>query len=424
MPFCPSCGSQVDPSVSYCPNCGKRVSVESSSTQLSMRDKGSELEDTVANYFRQIGFDVEARVKMKDRYDVFHEIDVVASKQEDFGRIQVAIECKFVSGPMDIKEIRNFHDKLAALGFTKGIFVSTGGFTSDAESHAAALGMELWDERMLEQKLSKITTPQTNVVHNVLPVRIEASAMTPRHLRNYQFLRETVGMNIIPAYFMEYKCFSQHSVAGNAVVIESKGALVLDALNGHVVGLKAREGVQLASNTIGEAFAELLHFRPEDSPSVGKIPTAVTNPKIDSSLAKDSARTELVKRLSTKYTYHTPSSHQTRAKILQPKKKDVEILEFRQVKIPILTGVYQLINHSYRRTCLASTGKFIHDDLATCTICKNPPSVICVECGAAVCESSHSKTCVTCGKDLCSNCVISKGIVSKKHYCKEHAPKN
>lgn len=134
MSFCPSCGGQLDSSVSFCTNCGTRVNAGTSLVQLSMRDKGSELEDTVANYFRQIGFDVEARVKMKDRFDVFHEIDVVASKQEEFGGIQVAVECKFVSGPMDIKEVRNFHDKLTALGFTKGIFVSTGGFTSDERS--------------------------------------------------------------------------------------------------------------------------------------------------------------------------------------------------------------------------------------------------------------------------------------------------
>jgi predicted RecB family endonuclease len=389
-----------------------------------MRDKGSELEDTVANYFRQVGFDVEARVKMKDHFDVFHEIDVVASKQEDFGRIQVAVECKFVSGPMDIKEIRNFHDKLSALGFTKGVFVSTGGFTSDAESHAAALGMELWDERMLEQKLSKLTSPQTGVVHDVLPVRTEASAMIPRHLRNHQLLHETVVMSLAPFYFMEYKCFSQHSVAGNAVVIESKGALVLDAVSGRAVGFKAREGAQPASGTIGQAFAELLNFTPVDSPSFGNIPRSVTNPKIDSSLAKDSARTELVKRLSTKYSYHTPSTYQKRQKILQPKKKDVEILEFRHVRVPILTGIYKLRNFTYTRTCLASTSRLIHDDLAACTICKNPPSVVCVECGAAVCQSNHTKTCATCAKDLCSSCVVSKGILSKKHYCKEHAPKN
>jgi len=279
-----------------------------SATPLSMRDKGSELEDTVANYFRQIGFDVEARVKMKDRFDVFHEIDVVASKQEEFGRIQVAVECKFVSGPMDIKEVRNFHDKLGALGFTKGVFVSTGGFTSDAELHAGALGIELWDERILEQKLSKLTIPQASVVHDVLPVRTEASVLIPRHLRNHQMLHETVRMNLMPFYFMEYKCFSQHSVAGNAVVIESKGALLLDAISGHAVGFKAREGIQPASGAIGGAFAELLNLAPIDSPSLGETPVSVTNPRVDSSLAKDSARTELVKHLAIKYSYHTPST--------------------------------------------------------------------------------------------------------------------
>jgi Restriction endonuclease len=387
-----------------------------------MRDKGSELEDSVANYFRRTGFDVEARVKMKDRFDVFHEIDVVASKQEDFGSIQVAVECKFVGGPIDIKEIRNFHDKLTALGFTKGIFVSTGGFTSDAEAHAAAVGMELWNESVLEHKLSRLTTPQTGAIHDVLPIRIETSALLPSHLRNYQVLHESVTMNLMPFYFMEYKCFSQHSVAGNAVDIESKGGIVLDAMTGHAVGIRAREGVQPASTPFGEAFADLLNLTPIESLNPGTISSTVVNPKIDSSLAKDSARTELVKRLSIEYSYHTPSTYQTRIKILQPKKKDVEILEFRHVKIPILIAIYQLKNFTYKRMCLASTGRFIQDDLGTCTVCKDSPSVICVECGAAVCEN-HSRTCIICAKNLCSKCVVSKGIISKKHYCKEHAPK-
>jgi len=414
----------MDSSASFCTNCGTRVNAGPSLAQLSMRDKGSELEDTVANYFRQIGFDVEARVKMKDHFDVFHEIDVVASKQEEFGRIQVAVECKFVSGPMDIKEIRNFHDKLTALGFTKGIFVSTGGFTSDAESHAAALGMELWDEMMLEQKLSKLKIPQSGIVHDALPVRTTASMIAPRHLKNNQLFHETARMNLLPFYFMEYKCFSQHSVVGNAVDIESKGALVLDALSGHAVGLRAREGVQPVSDAIGDAFTELLNFAPIDTPSLGNIPVSVVNPKIDSGLAKDLARIELVKRLSITYRYHTPSNYQSRHKILQPKKKDVEILEFRHVKVPVLMGIYQFKNFAYRRTCLASTSKFVHDDLATCTICKDPPSVVCVECGAAVCQSSHSRVCKICAKDVCSNCAVSKGLLSKKYYCKEHALKN
>jgi len=248
--------------------------------------------------------------------------------------------------------------------------------------------------------------------------------IAPRHLKNNQLFHETVGMILLPFYFMEYKCFSQHSVVGNAVDIESKGAIVLDALSGHAVGLKAREGVQPASGTTGEAFTELLNLAPIDAPTSGNIPVSTINPKIDSSLAKDLARTELVKRLSIKYTYHTPSTYQSRQKILQPKKKDVEILEFRHIKVPILTGIYQFKNFTYKRTCLAPTSKLIHDDLATCTICKSPASLVCVECGAVVCQSSHSRACKVCAKDVCSNCAVSKGLLSKKYYCKEHAPKN
>lgn len=146
-------------------------------------------------------------------------------------------------------------------------------------------------------------------------------------------------------------------------------------------------------------------------------------PKLDSSLAKDAAKSELVKRLSTQYKYTTPATYHTRVKLIQPKKKDVEILDFKHVKIPMLMGVYHVKNITYTRTLLATTGAFIQDNLAKCTLCQNPPTWICSECGTAVCEGEHSKNCSTCGKIVCSNCIVSKGIISKKHYCKEHAPK-
>jgi predicted RecB family endonuclease len=387
-----------------------------------MRDKGSELEDTVAKYFREIGFDTETRVKMKDRFDVFHEIDVVASKQEEFGKIDIAVECKFVSGPMDIKEIRNFHDKLSALGFTKGIFVSTGGFTSDAQSHAAALGMELWDERILEQKIAKLRVPETGTIHDVLPIKVEKSAARPNHLKNYQALKEMVHLALRPFYLMEYGCFSQHSVLGNAVVIESKGVLLLDADNGHVVASRAREGTQPAWSNA--AYAELLNLRPVDTVQPpDNIRCSVIAPKLDSSLAKESAKTELVKRLSVNYQYHTHSAPYRRVKVIQPKKREIEILDFRHIKIPTYIALYQVKNFNYLRTLLASTGAFTHDDLAKCAMCMNPPSWICSECGTAVCEAEHSRNCSECGKIMCPNCGISKGIISKKHYCKDHAPK-
>ena len=111
----------MDSGASFCSSCGTNLRNVPAQTpiELSMKEKGASLEDSVADYFRRRGFDVEPRVKMRDRFDVYHEIDVLGSKKEDFGTIQVAVECKYVKTPIDIKEIRNFHDKLAALGITK-----------------------------------------------------------------------------------------------------------------------------------------------------------------------------------------------------------------------------------------------------------------------------------------------------------------
>jgi hypothetical protein len=128
-----------------------------------MKEKGASLEDSVAGYFRLRGFEVEPRAQMRDRSDVYHEIDVFASKKEDFGTIHVAVECKYVKTPTDIREVRNFHDKLDTLKINKGIFVSTGGFTADAEAYARTLGIELWDAATLRTKLAQheIYLPET-----------------------------------------------------------------------------------------------------------------------------------------------------------------------------------------------------------------------------------------------------------------------
>jgi hypothetical protein len=101
---------------------------------------------------------------MRDRSDVYHEIDVFASKREDFGTIRVAVECKYVATPISIKEVRNFHDKLDTLKINKGIFVSTGGFTADAEAYAKTQGIELWDRATVRAKLEEqeqeVSTPR------------------------------------------------------------------------------------------------------------------------------------------------------------------------------------------------------------------------------------------------------------------------
>jgi hypothetical protein len=86
----------VGPETSFCTICGASLKdiARQGSIQLSTKEKGGTLEDSVAGYFRRIGFDVKPRVRMRDRSDVSHELDVLASKKEALGTIRLAVECK------------------------------------------------------------------------------------------------------------------------------------------------------------------------------------------------------------------------------------------------------------------------------------------------------------------------------------------
>ena len=425
MPFCPNCGSSLDSSALYCVKCGSNLSkTEQPSTHSSMKEKGGALEDSIADYFRRMGFDVQLRQRMRDRFDVSHEIDVLASKRESFGTIQIAAECKYVRTPIDIKEVRNFHDKLTTLGITKGIFVSTGGFTADAEAHASALGVELWDDTTLQNKLAESEIPQRDVIHDALAFNPSMiSVLSPRHLRNANVFSESVSLCFKPYYFLDYHCFSQHTVAGNVVDIESKGKVIMDGVNGQIVDSRtlAGEPPTLPSNGpfVGCLSNPMETVATTNLPA--KIPVSVISHKLDSTRAKDLVKIELMKNISRNYTYSTTRTVHT--KHLKPKKKDVDVLNVQLVKIPLLTGTYQYKNYTYTRICVAPTGLFLLDHTAGCTICRKSPRLVCENCGGVACES-HGKKCLVCGKNLCSNCVISKGIISKKHYCIEHQPKD
>jgi hypothetical protein len=386
-----------------------------------MREKGSELEDAVAGYFRSKGYDVQTRTKMRDRRDVFHEIDVLASKREDFGTIQIAIECKNVRSPIDIKEVRNFNDKLSALGITKGIFVSTGGFTIDAQEDAASVNMELWDEKALEEKISTLEIPDKDILHDALPVRL-TSIPSPRHLSNFNVFSESVQFSYRPFYFIDYHCFSERTARGESVIIESKGTLVLDSVSGQVVDSRTTAGLEPEFPRMG-AYVGCIGLQPQTVTSTNLpagMQLSALSSKIDSTRAKDIAKDELVKSLSYYHRYQTTRT--SGVLTLNPRKRDIEILSVQPVKIPLLTGKYRYRSYSYIRTSLASTGGFALDQTGKCILCSNRPVVICENCGAIVCES-HMRNCSVCSKSFCTSCVISKGFISKTFYCPEHQPR-
>jgi hypothetical protein len=428
LPFCPNCGSEASPGASFCHKCGsdlKTISKARDTLQPSTKETGGILEDSVADYFRRMGFDVQSRVKMRDHFDVFHEIDVLASKSEPFGTIRVAIECKYVDNRIDIKEVRNFHDKLSALGITKGILASTGGFTVDAQSHARALGIELWDTKMLHEKLASAEMLQKDVIHDALPFSPTAlNELAPRHLGNFNLLSQSIQSEYKPYYFAEFHCFSQHTVKESSVVIEAKGTLVIDGVSGQIVDRKISMSPPSDQPTPPGAYAECIGL-PSQTVTTASLPAqlslSVTGPGIDPMRARDIAKMELIKAIAVHY--HFRATRTKGMKILKPKKKDIEILDTRAVKIPFVTGTYRFKNRVYTRKMLATTRRIIEDQTLSCVTdrCSLRPASICENCGAMIC-ASHGKNCLTCGKTLCGTCAVSKGVISKKHYCPEHQP--
>jgi hypothetical protein len=399
-----------------------------SGIEVSKREKGSFLEDTVANYFRHLGFDVELRSKLKDKYDVAHEIDVLAQKTEAFGTIRIAVECKYVTSSIDIKEVRNFHDKLMSLNITKGLFISTAGFTAEAVAHAKSLGIELWDLKTLQEKMNEVSVPEKETIRDALPISSNFhDFLLPENLKNRNLLSSSVKLCYSPFYFATYHCVSQHKVVGNDVLLESKGHVVLDAVTGNIVSSQFVSGYKPAITEI-MAYNDCLSLKLQTiALGMTPEPVEIIPPKIDAVQAKKLVTVGLIKALTTNYEYEVATSRHRwkRYKTLQPKGRDIGIERLWLTRIPLGFVTLKFKDRQYSRILQVATNKLVYDDVRICGFkqlaCQHLSVIICENCGLAVCDE-HRKNCIACGKPICNICAIGKGLVFRKYYCPEHKP--
>lgn len=398
-------------------------------SEIPPRERGDFLEDTVGNVFSNWGFDVQKRVKLKDKFDIEHEIDVLASKKEAFGTVSVAVECKYVTTPTGIKEIRNFHDKLSSLGITKGILVSTAGLTSDAEAQAKVMGIELWDLAALQDKISKIEAPMSRIA-DALPLSPDiVNHFLPPHIMNSSIfsLTKRAQVRYSPYFLVGYHYFSQQKAGGTFVTLESKGTIAVDGVNGTVVDSRIDVGEQptlpIHGIIVGLIFKQTStitvdNLTIDDKYFEPKI--ELVNPKIREKDAKSIVQREITKNLSMTHKYYVGSS--TRFREIKPHKKDIEITECNLLNIPLVYEWLSAMGKNYLRTIQGVTGASLRDETYFCNICnKNVSQIVCEICGNVVCKE-HTKQCVTCNRPVCNRCVVSKGTIFKKFYCPEHIP--
>jgi hypothetical protein len=393
--------------------------------------KGTALEDIVAGLLRSWGFDAQTRIRPKDKSGVEHEIDVLGRKKESFGDLTLAVECKNHIGPIDIKEIRNFNDKLSSLGYAKGLFISVGGFTIPALQHAKAIGLEIWDSAALKEKLNqKALSAQT--VAQALPLAHSfKTAFAISSLDNGQLLQLSgIELAYTPYYFIGYHCFAQDRVQYEIKNVESKGFVIMNATHGQIVDSMVESGVKPTLPSTGY-FSDCNVIEPREISRDDAIKGyhfskfEVASPRFSESQARQTAQLEITKNIAVSYMFnvHQRQGYITETKTVRPRISDVGIIYANMVYVPLITEVFTYRNKSYKRIVQAATVRITTNELRSCNVAPSdnaPPKLMCVECGSLACER-HSAHCLRCGKSLCTEHTVSKGFVLKKSYCRKHA---
>ncbi len=392
--------------------------------------KGTALEDIVAELLRGWGFDTQTRVRAKDKSEVEHEIDVLGKKHEAFGEVILAVECKNHSTPIDIKEIRNFRDKLNSLGYTKGLFISNKGFTPPALQYAKSVGIETWDGTQLDANIGK-----SNTQANTIPDAIEPSAnfeerMIP-HLENSSKLKVSdLIVQYSPYYFLTYHCFTQQWVNYQLTNLESKGLVVVDGTTGAMADYSVESGV-VGSITQTGNFASCdsspVHDIAEQELKRRFQEVKITKARIKESEVRQMVQLELAKSIWQTYSYQTGKGSYVRdeTKTIRPKVSEVGITSARLANVPVVTLTLGYGGRKYTRTIQAGTIRMITDDFWFCNVDptdRKRPKLLCDECGSLACED-HGRPCFSCGRQLCIDHIISKGLLQKKFYCKDHVPR-
>src|SRR5215467_1676927 len=97
-------------------------------------------------------------------------VDVIASRDEGEGKKSLAFQCWEGEARINGRQVEDFVRKIHSLDLEGGVYVSSKGFTEDAEFMARKLKIELWDLRKLKEQLARISPEQTARIPWTLPV--------------------------------------------------------------------------------------------------------------------------------------------------------------------------------------------------------------------------------------------------------------
>ena len=358
---------------------------------------GKLLAEMVSDVCRIEGFTIEKNVEAEKNTRNF--VDIVASRGSGKKAQKIAFECWEKETQATAKEVESFVKRLRDLDIRSGIYVSPKGFTGDAEFVAKQLSVELWDLAKLKQHLTRIEAPNRTKVPGTLPVSktLPLAIFSPQ-LANGKALRisSLPKLEFRPYFFATFETKGGRKMSG-------KGVLVFDGVDGRVCDAGVLDGRVERLPSTG-LFIDCLGIEP----SVGHMPKLPDEVRMSNAvtvapagIVKDHVRTLVVDALQ-KESGIDPS--------------EVNVTDVIMLHVPIVTVELRAGEKSYRKIVQAATVKMIWDETAKCLFCEHGSRAICEVCGGTVCDS-RVRVCSSCHVHLCTDCVITKGVLSKQSLC-------
>jgi hypothetical protein len=350
----------------------------------------------VCDVCRIEGFQVERNVPIADSTD--QAISIVASRANGDSSQRIAFECWEGERQINGRDIEQFIRQLRDLDLSNGIYVSTRGFTGDAEFIARKTGVELWDLPRLRDHLEKIKPAEDNQVPGTLPVsRIVASTILPRTIENGLLLR-LAGMPKLeyrPYFFLEFKVKRGSN--------STRGVTVFDGMDGRYCDSTIYQG-QLKGLESSGVFIDCL----EVEPALGSMPTLPEGLEMRNNVslvASGTTEQALTMRLKELLSRQNGLAEQ-----------DISVDKVRELHIPLVTVQLTHAGKSYTKILQAATAKTILDETVTCSLCNERSKAVCQDCGTMIC-AEHDRMCSSCRKHMCVKCGSMKSMRNKVPLC-------
>lgn len=120
---------------------------------LSAQERGSQLEQNVAEFYRHSGYEAHTNLRITGRSGVTHEVDVLAEKSDGVSTFRVGIECKSWARPIDKEVVAKTAYVFEDLGIGNRVIIASGGATESARIAAEVHSVDIWTLDALDARL-------------------------------------------------------------------------------------------------------------------------------------------------------------------------------------------------------------------------------------------------------------------------------